>query len=279
MIKVWAVIEDTFREAFSKFTFITFFCLSTLLILFFLFALNLDIVDGALAAGRLFGQDLQWSGRSLGAQEVLMWIESGFVFMLFSVALFLSIFATADLIPHMLERGRIDLFLSKPLSRVQLLLSKYLGCLSIVFFNVLYLVVASWLVLSIKTGVWKFGFLGSGLIIVFAFAVYLALIVLIGVMTRSSAMAIMLSYGIVFLTQPLAYVHNIPPSFERVYPKLCFTLKTLYWILPKTWELGSMSRALVGDGRISAWQPVWTSAAFGGVMLALAGFYFVRKDY
>ncbi len=179
----------------------------------------------------------------------------------------------------MLERGRIDLLLSKPLSRVQLLLAKYAGCLSVVFFNILYLVVANWLILSVKTGVWKLGFLGSGLIIVFVFAVYLCLIVLVGLVTRSSAMAIMLSYGIVTITQPLSYVDNIPSNVQQVYPKICFVLKTLYWILPKTRELWTISRRLVTEGSITSWQPIWTSAAFGAVMLILAGVYFVRKDY
>lgn len=279
MIRTLAVIEDTFREAFSKLTFITFFGLSTLLILFFIFALNLDIVDGALAAGKIFGQELRWGGQILGADDLVMGIESVFAGILFYVALFLSVFATADLIPHMLERGRIDLLLSKPLSRIHLLLAKYLGCLSIVFFNVLYLVLASWVILSLKTGIWIGGFLWSGLITVFAFAVYLSLIVAIGVLTQSSAMAIMLSYGVVLLTQLLYYANSIPDNIQRVYPKLVLALKAMYWILPKTRELGILCRHLITNGHISSWQPIVTSGVFAAAMLGLAGFFFVRKDF
>jgi len=75
-----AVVEDTFREAFSKFTFITFFCLSTLLTLFFLFALNLDIVDGALAAAKIFGESVGGLGsQGIGVADFLAGIESAFV--------------------------------------------------------------------------------------------------------------------------------------------------------------------------------------------------------
>ncbi|NOQ98290.1 MAG: hypothetical protein GQ561_09010, partial [Calditrichae bacterium] len=44
--KIYALIQITFRESFAKKTFMAFFGISTLICLLFMFALNLDIVDG-----------------------------------------------------------------------------------------------------------------------------------------------------------------------------------------------------------------------------------------
>ena len=52
-----ALIRDTFREALARKIFWVLFGLSTLLILFFLFLLRIDIVAGAIATVSLFGRE------------------------------------------------------------------------------------------------------------------------------------------------------------------------------------------------------------------------------
>ena len=54
-MKTWALVVDTWREAFARYTLLGFIAVSSLFLLVLTFALNLDIVDGALAAGTLFG--------------------------------------------------------------------------------------------------------------------------------------------------------------------------------------------------------------------------------
>src|ERR1700676_3837353 len=55
MSATWALIRDTFREAFARKIFWGLFGLSTVMILFFLFLLKIDIVEGAMATVSLFG--------------------------------------------------------------------------------------------------------------------------------------------------------------------------------------------------------------------------------
>lgn len=272
-----AIIQDTFRESFSKKTFIAFFAISNITILIFLFALNLDIVKGALAAATLFGQTIDLKNQQIDIRQFVVNVQSGIAVILYGLGIFLSIFATANLIPHMLEKGNIDLLLSKPLSRTKIFLAKYLGSLSIVTFNISYLVVIIWLILSFKTRIWNFGFLYSGALIIITFAIILSFMSLIGVMTRSSALVIMLAYSLFFLSQPLAASENIVKILtNKIY---IFIIKALYWILPKTFELGNMIRLLVRNGRVENWLPLWTSLAFGGAMLFLANLYFLKKSY
>ncbi|MCI0656455.1 MAG: hypothetical protein L0170_05220, partial [Acidobacteria bacterium] len=58
MTKILAVVDGTIRESMAKFTFLAFVLMSTLILMIITFAVNLDVVDGALATARLFGQDI-----------------------------------------------------------------------------------------------------------------------------------------------------------------------------------------------------------------------------
>ncbi len=51
-----ALIRDTFREAFARKIFWGLFGLSVAMILFFLFLLKIDLVEGAMATVSLFGR-------------------------------------------------------------------------------------------------------------------------------------------------------------------------------------------------------------------------------
>ena len=121
-----ASVEDVFREAAARWTLVAYFVLSSLFILIFALAVNLDIVDGALAGARLFGQSVDL-GRRIDMDELVHGFESGFSGFLYLVGTFLALFATAHLVPRLQEKGTIDLYLSRPVGRVPLLLSRYAG--------------------------------------------------------------------------------------------------------------------------------------------------------
>ena len=58
-MKAWAAsVEEVFREAAARWTLIAYFTLSSLFILVFALAVNLDVVNGALAGAKLFGQSV-----------------------------------------------------------------------------------------------------------------------------------------------------------------------------------------------------------------------------
>ena len=75
--------------------------------------------------------------------------------------MFLSVFASAGLIPSVLEPGRIELLLSKPVSRTHILLGRYLGNILVISSNVVFLVLGVWTILGIKSGIWSPAFLIS----------------------------------------------------------------------------------------------------------------------
>src|SRR5450759_1678406 len=149
-----ANIEDVFREAAARWTLVAYFGLSTLFIVIFASAVNLDIVNGALAGARLFGKPVEMGSSSLDLDKLVLGFESGFAAFLFIVATVLAVFATAHLVPRLQEKGTIDLYLSRPVGRVPLLLSRFAGGLLLAAVNVFYLIASIWLVVGWKTGVW-----------------------------------------------------------------------------------------------------------------------------
>src|SRR5207247_6457589 len=147
-----ANIEDVMREAAARWTLIAYFLLSSIFILIFASAINLDIVDGALAGAKLFGKEVEMN-QSISIEKIVLGFESGFSAILYFLCTFLAIFATAHLVPRMQEKGTIDLYLSRPVGRVKLFLSRYVAGLLLAGSNVLYLIGAIWLIVMWKTHV------------------------------------------------------------------------------------------------------------------------------
>jgi hypothetical protein len=54
----------------------------------------------------------------------------------------------------------------------------------------------------------------------------------------------------------------------------------LYWIVPKVYDLGNAMKQIILFDREADWfTPVWTSAAFGLVLLSSAIYLFRRRDF
>jgi ABC-2 type transport system permease protein len=279
-----ASIEDVFREAAARWTLLAYFGLSTLFILIFAFAVNLDIVDGALAGAKLFGREIDVAGREVDLDKLVLGFESGFSAFLYLVGTFLAVFATAHLVPRMQEKGTIDLYLSRPVGRVPLLLSRYAAGLLLSAANLVYLIGAIWAIVVWKTHVAHPRFLLGGGVILFAIAALLAFAFLVGVVTSSTGVSIMSTYGVFFFAALLAQHDRIAAAVSHEWQ--ASLVHALYWIFPKTAELGQAVVAYVAAGQapdrltqgISALTFV-TTGAFGLACLGLSSLLFRRKDF
>ncbi len=276
LLKTWALVRHTVRESLARKTFIAFFTISTIVLIFMILALNIEAVEAGMAMVQVMGQDINKSD-GFDIQKIIMDIEAVIAVVMFSGGIFLSIFATASLVPNMLEKGYIELLVSKPLTRTQIILGRYLGAVAIMGLNVIYLIGGTWLILSIKTGVWYQPYLYSIPMIIVTFAIVHALMVLVGVTTRSTGVTIMVAYTLLFLSPFLQQKDKIYALLSsKVY---YYLLESLYQILPKTFELGEMNHALVVGRPIDSWVPLWTSCVVGVVLLSSATLIFSRKDF
>ncbi|HJT15881.1 MAG TPA: ABC transporter permease subunit, partial [Thermoanaerobaculia bacterium] len=242
-----ANIEDVLREAAARWTLIAYFFLSTIFILIFASAVNLDIVNGTLAGARLFGKDVQMSGSEIPIEKLVLGFETGFSAVLYVLCTFLAIFATAHLVPRMQEKGTIDLYLARPVGRVRLLLSRYVAGLVLAASNIIYLIGVIWLIVVWKTHVAYPRFLLGGAIILFLIAALLAFAFLIGVITSSTAVSIMGTTGVFFFGLMLVGHERIAAAVSKEWE--ADLINGLYWIIPKTAELGGAVVAFVSGGK------------------------------
>lgn len=286
MKTLYANIEDVMREAAARWTLVTYFFLSTVFILIFASAINLDIVDGALAGAKLFGHEVQTRGdNSFPIEKIVLGFESGFSSVLYFLCVFLAVFATAHLVPRMQEKGTIDLYLARPTSRLKLILSRYVAGLTLAGSNIVYLLGSIWLIVLWKTHVFHPRFLLAGVIVLFVTGILLAFSFLIGTVTSSTAVSIMGTYGLWLFSGLLSVFHDRLAAVVS-HEWTAWLIQSAYWASPKVTELGVAAGAFVfgqdlpgSIGKLANPTFFYTTGAFGAVCLVLACWTFQRKEF
>lgn len=269
-----ALVWDTFQEARARWLFWGLFGLSTLLVAIFLFVLQVDLVQGAVS---LMG--IPATARHIFRIEKFVRVSYSWV----SIALylwgtFLAVFASAGLMPSVLEPGRISLLLSKPLTRTMLLAGRFAGNILIVAVNHVYLVGSVWVIIGVKTRIWDPRFLLAIPISLFMFAVLLCVVMLTGVVFESAALSVMLPVAIMLISALLAQRDVVVRLLSSEWSRELWV--ALYWILPKFYDLGlGMRRFILADQPADWWTLIWTSAAFGMGILSGAIFVFRKRDF
>ncbi len=268
-----ALIRDTFQEARARWLFWGLFGLSTLLILLFLFALKIDLMAGAVS---LMG--FESTERHIDIHRFVTASYSWVSVFLYIWGTFLAIFASSGLIPSVLEPGRISLLLAKPVTRPMLLMGRYVGNLLVVASNHVYLICSIWIVIGLKTHIWEARFLLAIASSLFIFAVLLCLVVLIGVLSESSALSVMVAVAFVLISTILAQRQIVVRLLSSEWSRQLWQF--FYWIVPKVYDLAAAMRQIIVYDREADWvTPVWTSALFGAVVLSTAVYIFQKRDF
>ncbi len=271
---VWSLITDTFQEARARWLFWGLFALSSLLVLIFLFVLQIDLATGAIS----FLGVSSTSRRIFNIQKFVNVSYSWVSIVLYVWGTFLAVFASAGLIPGVLEAGRIALLLSKPVGRTTLLLGRYIGNLLVVALNHLYLVGAVWLILAIKTNIWNYRFLLAIPVSIFIFAVLLCVVVFVGVVSESAALSVMAPVALGLISALLAQYQIVIKLLDSEWSRQLWM--SLYWIVPKVFDLGSALRqTILFDKQVNWVTPVWTSSVFAICVLLGAVLIFSKRDF
>ncbi|MBV8779885.1 MAG: hypothetical protein JO353_00675, partial [Phycisphaerae bacterium] len=101
-------------------------------------------------------------------------------------ATLLALVSTASTFPDFLTGGAIDLYLSKPISRLRLFITKYLTGLLFVTLQVIAFCLASFFVLGFRGGVWVPAvFIAVPLVVLF-FSYLYCVMTFFGILTRST---------------------------------------------------------------------------------------------
>lgn len=283
-MKSLAMMVVTIREAILRGTLIFYFAVGNIIVAFVAFAIKAS-PDGS--AVLVFGNSIP--AKSLmgmsAADFLLIQLQRSST----SAIMFLGIFAVAGLIPSMLEKGTAELYLSKPLSRTSLFLSRSFGATIAIALNILYFALVIWALFGIKLGVWHSGFLLSCLMVAVAFVFYFSVVAFTSLLTRSQGFAIMLGFLFWFLSSALeTRVLGLYKLWDNViYHR---TLDTLYYVTPQISGMLENATRLIGKNPFDRMLGPQATADFtimpfiysflsASAIYALAARYFSKQDY
>ncbi|PSQ77270.1 MAG: hypothetical protein BRD35_04330 [Bacteroidetes bacterium QH_7_62_13] len=265
MRPLYGLLLLTFRELWAKKIVLGLFLISSLVLLVVTFALNLDVVEGSLEGIRLFGQNAAPSGEGAEAQtqmtlnRIVVTVESVVAGAAYWIGILLSLFASAGLFSDVQAPGRVELLLSKPVSRTQVIVGHVIGVWAAIALLTIYLMGGTWLVMSIKSGVWNPRFLLSIGIVIGMFGVMYAAVMLMGVWTESTALALIVAYGLIFISMVLAGAGEIASVLGPVGRPVFWGL---YHALPNFTEVTTIVTSLSKDQAVSSWYPLISSVLF-----------------
>lgn len=309
-MQVWALIVDTFRESLDRKIFWVMLLISVLVagamacfgfepnritILFGTYAIESDIFtyNNAVRTELIASLLVEWI-----ADVVL-----GFF------GILLALIATAGFFPAMMERGGIEVLLSKPLPRWKLILGKYIGSLTFMAFQALIFVTLTFFVAGLRWNIWlpRYFLVVPLMILLFSFLYCVS--TLVAVYTRSTVAVILLT---IIAWVAFAGVQSGADSFE-MYPELkkyrsaYNGLRVARWVIPKTSDVTLLARKWTGaaspadlithreardqemiDRADSAERlrldlhpvaVIGSSLLFEAAVLAIAMWHFSRKDF
>jgi Cu-processing system permease protein len=264
-MNTFAVARDVLREAFVSRAMLVLFVIIGLVLLGLALAIDFDVVDGALASFRLFGQASS-GGTPLDVETVLRPIFQLLAGGTFYVGLLFGIIATADIAPRLLQPGRVEFMLSLPIRRVELVVGTYLGVAALCAIGTGVAVGGVSLVLFFKAKMVVAAPLWGALMAVVGFLAVYAVMLPVGALTRSPALSAAAGFFLyiagLLVSQRLFLLSWTSNKVVRQ------VLEVLTTPLPNLKALADLGAGVAGGGAI-AWEVALPQV--GGV-LAFAAF-------
>lgn len=282
--QIRGLVAYTVRESLHRWTLITYLIGITFFLVLLSTAVNLDIVEGTLASARLFGQDLEIGGQEIPVDGLVRLFQVSIITILYTIGVFLALFLTCNHIPAMVREGWGGLLIAQPVSRLTLLLGRGCGSVTVISIGVTYLVVGSWTVLRIKTGLGSTGFLFAGLVILLVYSICYSATMLAGIITRngpvSGMVGLMVWIGGHVMYPFHTYTEWQALTFSPGWRRQAGTAfaEGLYWTLPKSQGMWQIAVAAAENEPMTL-LPILYSILFAAVCLFLACWWFARSDY
>jgi hypothetical protein len=188
MTPFFAILLDAYRELNARKLFWLALIISALVVL-------LGSAVGVSPAGYTFFGHLFYQTPDVESPRIFyrrIFLEDGIGWWLTDFAVILALVSTASIYPDFLAGGSIDLFLSKPVSRLNLFLMKFVTGLLFVALQVLVFCVASFLVMGIRGGDWEWKIFLAVPIVVLMFSYLFSVSAFLGTWSRSTILTLLL---------------------------------------------------------------------------------------
>lgn len=276
-MKIIALVRGTVRELASKATLYVLAGISTLILVVAAFAVGATSSSDGMTI-TLFGNPISPPVPPDVVSELAGKLEAGFAGGLFLGVVVFGVFGTAGVIPDVLEKGTVDIYLSKPIARWQLLAGKYLGSVAVIFVNIAYFIAGLWLVVGLKAGVWNMHFLLAAFLMTYVFACLFAVVAFLGVLSRNMAIAII--GGILYLVVIAGPLEGRQTGLYLISGNGIYRtiLDGLYYLLPQVPAMESGAMRIVG-GEGTSFVPYLQSFLSAGALLCGAAWILSRRDF
>jgi ABC-type transport system involved in multi-copper enzyme maturation permease subunit len=205
--------------------------------------------------------------------EVLVVIFEWFVY----VFVVLTVLITAGKVPVMLVPGRVEFFLSKPLSRTSLYLNKLLGMLITYGGLIVVCGLVGYAAINTVGSYWSASIVYIFVLNLVSLFVWLSITTFGGIAFGSTSMA--------FVTAAVFWFAQLALRGREVVKRvvdsaaLDTVFDVLYYIVPKTGELSDLTADVALGKPVTSWLPLYSSLVFAFVLIAAAAVIFNRKNY
>jgi len=278
MRTVWAVAMDLLREAASRKWFLGLAIALTLGLGTLGLSLKMEVVDGALAATRLFGKAM--AGNIMAVDVFLRPLFRAAAYVSFYGGLVFGIIACSDFAPSLLSPGRIEHLLSLPVKRWQLLAGTFLGVLLLAVMAAVYGAGGLTLIFGIKSGVWTWGPLIAALLAAVTFAALYAAMLTSALFARNAAVSAAVGFAFFIAGILAGYRTSLTPMLEEGLSRSAFRGVTL--LLPRVSALADAGADIAASAPLEVHSLVSLLAGvfiFGLGLLALGAWRFEQRDF
>jgi len=192
LTQTWALCVDAYRELNNKRLFWITLILSLLVVLAFAFV---GINDRGITVFGTQFDNVAWSTRIIPAGTFYKFIftEIAIPWWLGLIATVLALVSVCSVFPDFVSGGSIDLYLSKPIGRLRLFITKYLTSLMFVALQVLIFSVGSIILIGLKSGTWEPRILLAVPLVTLFFSYLFSVCVLLGIVTRSPLASLLIT--------------------------------------------------------------------------------------
>ncbi len=280
--KFLAIVEDTIREGLAKKTILGMLIVSTVTIIIAVLLFQMDSVQKGLLspAGEHIKNGSNQPAPGLMGLSVLEYVWMSISMMLLVASIFVGSFVTTGFITSLMEKGNIDLLLSKPVPRWLYIVGRYSGAVLIILVEVSYLIFGLWLVAGLSLHTWSGVFLASIPLITLSFAGVYALVTLVGILTRSSWFAMIIGLAIYVLASivvPIAQWIDKLLNGDTGGGIVTTVAKIFHYTIPSEGMGGALNEVLLSKELHST--PLFLTTGLAMVYVAIACYAFSKKEF
>jgi ABC-type transport system involved in multi-copper enzyme maturation permease subunit len=218
MTQTWAIFLEAYRNLNSKMLFWMVLILSGLVVAA-VACMGINEHGLKIAFWQIDSDVLSTKQMAVDYFYKMIFVEIGIRYWLSLFAMILAIISTGEIFPDLMTSGSIDLFVSKPISRLRLFITEYAAGLWFVALQVTIFSAACFLVIGLRGGVWEPGLFLAVPIMVCFFSYLFSVCVLLGVVTRSTVAAILLTLLFWFFVGSVGTAENWVLMFKTMHER------------------------------------------------------------